>query len=53
MTNHDIIIQNHSQVKRFGNAKCEKCKKTFVIKDMIHTTSNPRQGRITPTKSYN
>jgi len=45
MANHDIIIQNHSQLKRFRNAKCDKCKKPFVIKDMIHTISNPRQGR--------
>jgi len=45
MANHDIQIENHSQLKGLKNAKCEKCGKSFVIKDTIHTTSNPSHGR--------
>lgn len=44
-TNQDITIKNHSQLKRFRNAKCEKCKKSFVIQDTIHTVTNKKQAR--------
>jgi len=45
MANHDIIIQNHTQLKRFRNTKCEKCGKSFVINDTIHTTVKTKQGK--------
>ncbi|MCH9042093.1 MAG: hypothetical protein IIB80_08065 [Thaumarchaeota archaeon] len=45
MASHDTTIQNHSELKKFRNAKCEKCKKSFVINDMIHTTTGTKQGR--------
>jgi len=43
--NANMVVTRRKRDHTKALAKIKSRKKPFVIKDMIHTTSNPRQGR--------